>query len=165
MKHSTLSDYRNKMYACFLRAGDALMNLNDALLTDTAAHSFVELTLSPFFVREWSSAYAACKDGAIDREELRKLRVNYAPKPTAGTRLVLAGDASSIARPASATARDCTYVHQSNLPEGAKPVRPGWQFSFVAVVPTEASSWVYTLDVERIPSEKTPVETMGDQLY
>jgi hypothetical protein len=70
----------------------------------------------------------------------------------------------TYARPASATARDRTYVHRSNLPEGAKPVRPGWQFSFVAVVPTEASSWVYTLDVERIPSEKTPVETMGDQL-
>ena len=164
MKNSTLFAYRTEMYACLQRAGDALMNLNDALLTDTAAHSFVELTLSPFFEREWPSAYAACKDGLIDRKELRKLRVKYAPLPTAGTRLVLAGDASSIARPASATARDRTYVHQSNLPEGAKPVRPGWQFSLVAIVPTEASSWVYTLDVERIPSEKTPVEAMGDQL-
>lgn len=164
MKNSTLFAYRTEMYACFLRAGDALMNLNDALLTDTAAHSFVELTLSPFFAREWPSAYAACKDGVIDRDALRKLRVQYAPQPTQGRRLVLAGDASSIARPASSTARDRTYVHQSNLPEGTKPVRPGWQFSFVALVPTEASSWVYTLDVQRIPSEKTPVETMGDQL-
>jgi len=43
-------------------------------------------------------------------------------------------------------------------------VTPGWQFSFVAVVPEEASSWVYTLDVERIPSHQTPVEVMGDQL-
>ena len=34
----------------------------------------------------------------------------------------------------------------------------------MAIVPTEASSWVSTLDVERIPSEKTPVEAMGDQL-
>jgi hypothetical protein len=164
MKNSTLAAYRTEMYACFLRAGDALMNLNDALLTDTAAHSFVELTLSPFFERQWSSAYAACKDGVIDRKALRKLRVKYAPMPALGKRLVLAGDASSIARPASATARDRTYVHQSNLPEGAKPVRPGWQFSLVSVVPTQASSWVYTLDVERIPSEKTPVEVMGDQL-
>lgn len=164
MKNSTLCAYRTGMYACLLRAGDALMNLNDALLTDTAAHSFVELTLSPFFVREWPSAYAACKDGQIHRKDLRKLRVKYAPKPLAGKRVVLAGDASSIARPASGTARDRTYVHQSNLPEGTKPVRPGWQFSFVSVLPTEASSWVYTLDVERIPSEKTPTETMGEQL-
>jgi hypothetical protein len=76
------------------------MNLNDALLTDTAAHSFVELTLSPFFEREWPSAYAACKDGCIDRDALRKVRLSYAPKPVLGKRLVLAGDASSIARPA-----------------------------------------------------------------
>jgi hypothetical protein len=164
MQHSTLSDYRTELYASFSRAADALMNLNDALLTDTAAQSFVELTLSPFFVRDWSSAYAACKDGRLDRDALRGVRVKYAPKPPPNKRLVVAGDASSIARPASATARDRTYVHQSNLPEGGKPVTPGWQFSFVAVVPEETSSWVYTLDVERIPSHQTPVEVMGDPL-
>ena len=164
MQNSTLADYRSDMYATFLRAQDALMNLNDALLSDTAAHSFVELTRSPFFEREWSSAYAACKDGILDRDALRKVRLHYAPTPTLGKRLVLAGDASSIARPASPTARDRTYVHQSNLPEGAKPVRPGWQFSFLVVTPAEASSWVYTLDVERIQSEKTPVQVMGEQL-
>jgi hypothetical protein len=164
MQHSTLSDYRTDLYATFSRAADALMNLNDALLTDTAAQSFVELTLSPFFVREWSSAYAACKDGRLDRAALRGVRVKYAPKPQPHQRLVVAGDASSIARPDSGTARDRTYVHQSNLPDGCKPVTPGWQFSFVAIVPEEASSWVYTLDVERVPSHQTPVEVMGDQL-
>ena len=66
MQNSTLSAYRRDLYPCFLSASDALMNLNDALLSDTAAHSFVELTLSPFFVREGSSAYAACKDGVLD---------------------------------------------------------------------------------------------------
>ena len=164
MKNSTLCAYRNALYPCLLRAGDALMNLNDALLTDTAAHSFAELTLSPFFERAWPSAYAACQDGRLDRPALRKLRVRYAPLPPASQRLVLAGDASSIARPQSRTARDRTYVHQSNLPEGAKPVRPGWQFSCVVVVPTEASSWVYTLDVERIPSHQTPGEVLAAQL-
>jgi hypothetical protein len=122
MQNSTLAAYRTEMYTTFLRASDALMNLNDALLSDTSAQSFVELTLSPFFEREWSSAYAACKDGILDRDALRKVRLSYAPRPVLGKRLVLAGDASSIARPASPTARDRTYVHQSNLPEGAKPV-------------------------------------------
>lgn len=164
MQNSILSAYRSDMYASFSHAADALMNLNDALLSDTAAQSFVELTLSPFFVREWPSAYAACKDGRGDRDALRKLRVHYAPKSEPGKRLVVAGDASSIARPASPTARDRTYVHQSNLPEGTKPVRPGWQFSLVSTVPEEASSWVYTLDVERIPSHKTAVEVMSTQL-
>jgi hypothetical protein len=164
MDSSTLLAYRTDMYASFLRAPDALMNLNDALVSDTAAQSFVELTLSPFFERAWPSAYAACKDGCIDRTALRKVRTRYAPMPARGERLVLAGDASSIARPASGTARDRTYVHQSNLPAGTKPVTPGWQFSFVAVVTCEASSFVYTLDVERIKSQQTPVEVMGEQL-
>ena len=65
MKNSTLCAYRNDLYPCLLRAGEALMNLNDALLTDTAAHSFAELTLSPFFEREWPRAYAACQDGRL----------------------------------------------------------------------------------------------------
>jgi DDE superfamily endonuclease len=164
MQNSTLSAYRTDLYESCSRAADALMNLNDALLTDTAAQSFVELTLSPFFVREWSSAYAACKDGTLDRAALRDVRVKYAPMPVPSKRLVVAGDASSIARPASGTARDRTYVHASHLPEGSKPVRPGWQFSFVAVVPEDSSRWVYTLDVERIQSHKTSVEVMGEQL-
>ena len=164
MQNSTLSAYRRDLYPCFLSASDALMNLNDALLSDTAAHSFVELTLSPFFVREGSSAYAACKDGVLDRDALRGVRARYAPRPEPGKRVVLAGDASSIARPASGTARDRSYVHQSNLPPGCKPVTPGWQFSFVVIVPVDQSSWVYTLDVERIPSHKTPVTVMSEQL-
>lgn len=165
MQNSTLSAYRQELYPCFLKAADALMNLNDALLTDTAAQSFVELTLSPFFEREWPSAYAACQDAKLDTEALRRLRTKFAPLPPAGQRLVLAGDASSIARPASRTAQDRTYVHASNLPADTKPVVAGWQYSFVTVVSdTQPSSWVYTLEVARIPSEQTPVAVMAEQL-
>ena len=79
-----LSCYRCGLYACFSRCGDALMNLNDALISDTAAQSFVELSQSPFFVRCWSSLYAACEDGLMDVEALRQLRVQHAPVPHAG---------------------------------------------------------------------------------
>lgn len=164
MDSSTLSSYRSGLYGCFTRSCDALMNLNDALLSDTAAHSFVELSQSPFFVREWSSIYAACENGNVDSDALRRLRVEHSPLPRAGKRLVLAGDASSIARPCSRTARDRTFVNQSNLPEGAKPVRPGWSFSFIVVPPEEMSSWVYTLEAERIQSDKTACKVMSEQL-
>jgi hypothetical protein len=157
----SLSRYRSGLYACFSRSGDSLINLNDALISDTSAQSFVELSQSPFFKRRWSSLYSACKRGAIDAVALRQLRVAYAPIPTDGKRLVLAGDASSIARPSSPTARDRTFVHQSNLPKGAKPVRPGWQFSFLVIPPEVLSSWVYTLDAERIASDKTPCQVMS----
>ena len=164
MDFSTLTDFRRKTYACFTRAKDALMNAADALLTQTPARSLAELSLSPFFERHWSSLYEAFQDGMIDRDALQKLFAEYAPPPKEGERLVVGGDASSILRIESKTARDRTYVHASNLPEGTKPVRPGWQFSEIAVLPNEQSSFVYVLDNRRIPSTSTQGQVMAEQL-
>ncbi len=95
---------------------------------------------------------------------MQKLFANYAPVPAEGERFVVGGDASSILRVQSKTARDRTYVHASNLPEGIAPVRPGWQFSELAVLPSEKSSWVYLLDNRRIPSTQTQGEVRVEQL-
>lgn len=162
MDSNTLSTFRTELYACFTKSSDALMNATDALLTDCTATSFVELSLSPCFQREWHSLYKAMQNGGVDRDALQKLLAKYAPKPTEC--LVLAVDASSIPRPCSKTARDRTYVHASNLPEGSKPVVAGWQFSALVVVPEVPSSWTYTLDNQRIPSEKTPSEVAAQQV-
>jgi hypothetical protein len=164
MDFSTLAEFRRKTFACFTRAADALMNVADALLTETPARSLAELSLSPFFERHWSSLYEAFQDATIQREDLQKLFAEYAPLPKEGERLVVGGDASSILRVQSKTARDRTYVHASNLPEGTKPVRPGWQFSLVGVLPNEQSSFVYVLDNRRIPSTSTQGQVMADQL-
>jgi len=164
MNSDTLSGFRGDLYRCFCQASDALMNLADALLTETPAHSLPELALSPFFERRWPSLYEALQDAKIDRVALQKLFVKYAPLPAAGERLVLGGDASSILRVASKTARDRTYVHASNLPEGTKPVRAGWQFSTLVVLPEQNSSWTYVLDTRRIHSEDTQASVMADQL-
>src|SRR5580658_3890195 len=131
------------------------MNTVDALLSQTDAQSLVELSLSPAFERRWSSLYDAFDNANIDREALRKLLLGSLPSPPLGMRRVFGVDASSIARPLSKTARDRTYVHASNLPEGTKPVVPGWQFSSIALLPEEPSSWTAPVDSLRIPSDKT----------
>jgi len=164
MDSNTLSEFRHTAYSCFTRAADALMNVADALLTETRARSLAELSLSPFFERRWPSLYEAFEDAQIDRNALQKLFAHYAPLPAEGERLILGGDASSILRVQSPTARDRTYVHASNLPEGCPPVRPGWQFSELAVLPAETSSWVYVLDNRRIQSSATQGEVMIAQL-
>ena len=64
---STLIDFRQGLYDCFLRAGDVLMNTNDALLSHTDAQSLVELSLSAYFERRWSSLYDAFDNAKIDR--------------------------------------------------------------------------------------------------
>jgi hypothetical protein len=164
MDSNILSEFRFGVYRCLDRAADALMDAADALLTESRARSVAELSLSPFFRRNWPSMYEAFQDGKVDRGALQRVFAQYAPLPAAGQRLVVGGDASSIVRPESRTARDRTYVHASNLPEGAKPVRPGWQFSELAVLPEKPSSWVYVLDNRRIPSDATQGEVMAEQL-
>ena len=161
---STLTDFRRDLYACFLKAGDVLMNTADALLSYTDAQSLVELSLSPAFERQWSSLYDAFDNASMDREALRKLLMGSLPTQPLGQRRVFGVDASSIARPLSKTARDRTYVHASNLPEGTKPVVPGWQFSTIALLPAETSSWTAPVDSLRIPSDKTQGEVANEQL-
>jgi hypothetical protein len=136
MDYDTFAQFRRGLYACFRRAGDALMNTNDALLCDTTARSFVELSLSPFFVRRWPSLYEGLQDAVIDRAALQTLFAAQVQAPAPGQRLVLGVDASSIARPQSPTARDRTYVHAANLPEGSKPVTSGWQYSTLSLPPS-----------------------------
>jgi hypothetical protein len=159
-----LTDFRIRLYGCFSKAADALFNTMDALLTETAAHSLAELSLSPFCTRRWCSIYQALQLAQIDRPRLRRLFVAQAPQPAEGMRLVLGMDASSIARPCSRTAADRTYVHQSNLPKGCNPVTPGWQFSTLTILPEVPSSWTYILDNSRVTSEQTQGQAAAEQL-
>ena len=164
MDCSTLANFRYALYRCFDRAGDALMNVNDALLSQTQARSLAELSLSPFFVRRWPSLYEAFQDAKIDRAALRKLFAAQVTSPAQDKWLLLGMDASSIARPHSTTAQDRTYVHAANLPEEAKPVTSGWQYSTLVVLPETASSWTYVLDNQRISSQQTPAQVAAHQL-
>jgi hypothetical protein len=159
-----LADFREKLYHCFHKAGDAIFNVIDALLTETASKSLAELSLSAFCERRWCSIYQSLQQTQIDRQELRRLFIEAAPSPAEGERMVLGIDASSIARPCSKTAADRTYVHQSNLPKGSTPVTPGWQFSTLTVLPQVPSSWTYTLDNVRVRSDQTQGEAAAEQI-
>src|SRR5260221_237322 len=66
MNLNTLNEFRHAVSGCFKQAGDALFNTIDALSSETAAHSFPELSLSPFFQRRWPRLYEAFEDGKID---------------------------------------------------------------------------------------------------
>ena len=167
MDCSRFADFRTKLYACFGNGKAALMNACDALLTETTASSFAELSLSPFFVRRWSSLYEAFDDAVIDHAALRSLFVAQTLQMHAersNRRLVLAADASPIVRPQSRTARDRSYVHVPNLPQGTKPVAPGWQFATVVALPETPSSWTMILDNRRIKSDQTASQVVAKQL-
>ncbi len=160
--------YRAALYACFTRARDALFDLCDALATHPDARSFVELSQAPCFQRQWPSVYEALEDGRIDRTALRALFTTTAPRPAPGTRTVLALDSSPIARPYARTVPDRTLVHVpaagAVLPPHTAPVRPGWAFSTLVVVPPTPSRWTHILDNARIPSDQTALTVGAAQL-
>jgi len=164
MDSTTLGDYRQALYACFTRAGDALFEVADALLTAPQPRAFIELSQAPGFRRGWPSLYAAFRDGQIDRAALRRLFARHAPVPAPGARLVLGLDTSPIHRPEAATFADRTLVYAPNLPAGVAPTRPGWAFSTVVVLPDPVSSWTYTLDNRRVPSAATATAVGAEQV-
>jgi hypothetical protein len=164
MNLNTLQGFRHEVYGCFERAADALFNTVDALLTETQAHSFPELSLSPCFERRWCSLYEAFEDGRIDQERLRQVFASYVMPPADGESIWLGLDASSIERPESKTSPDRTVVYKPNLPESSKPISYGWQFSTVVVLPKQSSSWTAVLDQQRIPSDQTSIQVAATQL-
>ncbi len=67
MQFNTLNPFRHEAYQCLDRAAAALFEAAAARLTEPAAPTLAELSLSPRFTRQWPSLYAAFKDGVIDR--------------------------------------------------------------------------------------------------
>jgi hypothetical protein len=146
MNLNTLQTFRHEVYDCFSRAADALFNTVDALLTETQAQSFPELSLSPWF------------------ERLCQVFASYLLQPADGERVWLGIDASSIQRPESKTSADRTVVYVPNLQASSKPISYGWQFSTVVILPAQPSSWTAVLDQRRIRSDQTSVEVAAAQL-
>jgi hypothetical protein len=164
MNLNPLNDFRHALYQCFSRARDGLFNVCDALVTTVAARSFAELSLSPCMTRRWPSAYAARREGQIDRSPLQRVFAQSVSAPARGQRLVLGVDATNIARPESPTARDRTYVYVHNLPDCKAPITVGWSFSTRAVLSESTSSWTYVLDTARIPSDQSAGTRAATQL-
>jgi hypothetical protein len=129
MNLPALKDFRAAVYGCFERAGDALFNTIDALLTEDRARSFPELSLSPCFERRWPSLYEAFEDGRIDEGRLRAVLVKYLPQPEAGTYLWTGIDTTGIERPKARTSADRSAQPVHNLPVAEKALTYGWRFS------------------------------------
>ena len=100
--------FRQGLYGCFERAADALRDACDALLTQSEARSFAELSLSPCFRRGWASLYEALEDAQMERSTLRRVFAGALPLPVPGERRVLGLDAS----PRCQSHRACALAHR-----------------------------------------------------
>lgn len=156
-----LKQFRQAAYELLGKAKDATFDLLDAVLTTPRVNSFVELTLSPVFRRQWASAYAALRHNRPKRRQLLQLYIEQIP--TEG-RPLLAGDHTTWARPEARTLRDRTIEHQPTPIAGNKPIAVGQGFSTLAWVPEAEGSWALPLKHERITSFETPLSKAAFQL-
>jgi hypothetical protein len=168
MDLSTLQLYRHEIYCCFQRAKAALFDTVDALLAETQAQSFPQLSQSPFFQRKCPSLYEAFEDGLINTERLRETFVKYALLAHGGKRVVVGIDATSIPRPFSQTSADRTTMPMHNIPHTAPKKSTvltfGWKYSTVMVLPEHPSSWTSIVDQQRIASDQRDIQVAFEQL-
>lgn len=73
-------------------------------------------------------------------------------------------DSTSIARPEAETSPKRGIISLTNLPHANKPVRVGWQFSTVMLLPSTASSWGAILSQRRLSRTQTAVAVTIAQL-
>ena len=165
MHCNTLNDFRQRVYDCFERSGDALFNLCDALVSEPQARSLPELSLSAFFERRWSSVYEALQDGRINVEGLREVFVQTLLEGKPADEPIWVGlDSSGMERLEADSSPDRGMIYVPNLPHATTPVSVGWQFSTVMLLPEQPSSWVGILEQRRIGTEQTAIEVGIDQL-
>jgi hypothetical protein len=79
MTYHSLYGFRQRAHQYLCRAHDATFEIVNAVLTTRYIHSFVELSRSPLFRRQWSSAYEALQDSRPQRHRLMRLYLEQIP--------------------------------------------------------------------------------------
>ena len=151
MTFDKLKQFRQGVYTFLGNAKDALFDLMDAVLVTRSVYSFVELSVSPVFRRQWSSIYEAIEDSNPPREELMRLYIEQLPQTE---QIILAGDHTAWSRLEAITLKERTYEHQAQPMSGAKPVTVGQGYSTIAMIPEMSGSWALPLLHERITSAR-----------
>lgn len=156
MIFNELQQFRQTLYDSMGNARDALFDLMDAVLVSACIVSFVSLSQSPVFRRQWSSTYAVLRDSRLPRSKMLKLLVQQIPTQQ---QPLLAGDASRWNRPAAEHLKDRTLSGKTGHATTA-----GQSYSTLAWIAEAEGSWALPLRHDRITSFETPASKAAFQL-
>ena len=166
-----LEQFRQELYESFPGRSDGLMDLLDALSSNTHARSVIELSLSSLFRRGYSSVHdsidvffeatdagRAEEERRAQEERLMRLIVGQLPLPQQRKWRLFGIDVTSAPRPFARTLQDRSFVHRPNPIAGNKPVTIGHQYSVLAFLPEKeglrSPPWVVPLSVGRTKGER-----------
>lgn len=151
-----LSQFRQSLYECLGKAKDAVFELMDAVVVSASIMSFVSLSQSPVFRRQWSSTYAALHESRLPQAKLLKGLVE---RIETTEQVILAGDRTLWSRPDAVTLKERTFEHDSRQTSVV-----GQSYSTLAWIPEDSGSWALPLRHERISSFETPAKRAAFQL-
>lgn len=116
-----LRQFRQGLYERLGNAKDAVFELMDAVLTSASTVSFVSLSQSPVFRRQWPSVYAALHDSRMPSAQLMQElaeRVDTVEQP------ILAGDRTFWVRRDAVLLRTLGVGHYRCVMSASAALRP-----------------------------------------
>ena len=165
-----LKKFRQQLYSSLAYRGDTIMDLLDALSSNTTAKSAVELSLNPLFSRGYGSVYdgihqfsvgveSVADERRAQEQQLMQLIGFYLPTPQHQKYWILGVDVTPAPRCFADTLVDRGYVYQTNTIASNKPVTIGHQYSSLVLFPEKlqasSPSWVVPLSLRRVTTAET----------
>jgi hypothetical protein len=160
-----LAGFREELYGCFTRRGDALSGLGDAVLCAPGrVGDLARLSLVPEFGRGHGALYDGLNAGRVEFGRLR-MAVAGLPLPAwEDGRIRLAADVTCWRRPDAVTSPERMFCHVRGRGKNRGQAVPGWPYSFVAALGPGRSSWTVLLDAVRIGPDDDQTELTARQL-
>ena len=176
-----LLHFRYELKNSFTHRPDAIMNLLDAISSNTDAISVAELSLNPCFGYQYPSLYdgidhfftASCAERSSEERrkkemELMRLITPYLSAPKQRDFWLFCLDVTPAPRPFAQTLADRTCVYQPNLIPSNKPVTYGHQYAAFVHLPEKESlsapPWVVPLQIRRIQSTEKATTVQAQQI-
>jgi hypothetical protein len=153
-----LKQFRRQVYQNLNQRADAIMDLLDALSSNTQARSVVELSLEACFRRKHTSVFKTITayQPAWMSKSLAQLASDYLPAPSQRAFWLFGVDTTPQPRLYAQTLPDRSYVYQPAAIQSNKPVTIGHCYSEVVLLPERAMqqghAWVVPLSSQRVSS-------------
>jgi hypothetical protein len=176
-----IGPFRESIYESFEYRADALLDLLDALSSNSKASSVVELSLNPLFRRNYSSLHKAIDDfsasstQADEKQQRLKLEAQHLeiiaqhiPALKKRRFHLLATDITPQPRPFAVCLKDRKVVYAPNPAPGNRPIAIGHEFSHLVYLPERveptSAPWVIPLSVRRVSSKENGIDVAVEQL-
>ena len=169
--------WRENLYHGVNSRKETVIELVDALSSNSIESSVVELSEHPLFRRDYNSLYKGIQEFLPDKnDDNYSQQVNYLleavsqtiPTPVSRNFHLFGIDTTPCPRPFSATLADKTFIHYPNPIKGNKPISIGHSYSVICALPERIATgnvpWAVPLFAERVPSSEKATNIGNKQL-